>query len=135
MSTTVSIPAAQAVLSLAKARTGITGLDEITFGGLPAGRPTLICGGPGCGKTLLATTFLVNGAVMFNEPGVFMSFEETSEDLFVRLDYAIKSVGAKRDAENEGIPLLPKPYSLGDLAAQLTSALSRPGARWQSPHA
>ena len=122
-----------------KRRTGITGLDEVTLGGLPAGRPTLVCGGPGCGKTLLATTFLVNGAVMFNEPGVFMSFEESSDDLiqnvasfgydlgvlvaqkkiaidfvrverseieesgeydleglFVRLSYAIKSVGAKR---------------------------------------
>jgi circadian clock protein KaiC len=128
-----------AAQALAKARTGILGLDEVTFGGLPAGRPTLVCGGPGCGKTLLATTFLVNGAVMFNEPGVFVSFEETSDDLiqnvaslnydldalvaqkkiaidfvrverseieesgeydleglFVRLDYAIKSIGAKR---------------------------------------
>ena len=53
----------------------------MTFGGLPAGRPTLICGGPGCGKTLLAASFLVNGAVMFDEPGVFMSFEESSADL------------------------------------------------------
>jgi circadian clock protein KaiC len=139
MSITASTPAAGAAQGLAKARTGISGLDEVTFGGLPAGRPTLICGGPGCGKTLLATTFLVNGAVMFNEPGVFVSFEETGDDLiknvaslgydlgalvtqkkiaidfvrverseieetgeydleglFVRLDYAIKSVGAKR---------------------------------------
>jgi circadian clock protein KaiC len=145
MSITASIlapaaaPAAEAAQALAKSRTGISGLDEITFGGLPAGRPTLICGGPGCGKTLLATTFLVNGAVMFNEPGVFVSFEESSDDLiqnvasldydlgelvaqkkiaidfvrverseieetgeydleglFVRLDYAIKSIGARR---------------------------------------
>jgi circadian clock protein KaiC len=139
MSITTSIPAAETGQPLAKARTGVTGLDEVTLGGLPAGRPTLICGGPGCGKTLLATSFLVNGAVMFNEPGVFMSFEESSDDLiknvcslgydlgalvarkkiaidfvrverseieesgeydleglFVRLDYAIKSVGAKR---------------------------------------
>ncbi len=64
-----------------KTLTGITGLDQITLGGLPAGRPTLVCGGPGCGKTLLAMTFLVNGATMFDEPGVFMSFEESSEDL------------------------------------------------------
>jgi circadian clock protein KaiC len=139
MNTTVSIHPAEKAQALAKARTGISGLDEVTFGGLPAGRPTLICGGPGCGKTLLATTFLVNGTVMFNEPGVFVSFEETSDDLiknvaslgydlgalvaekkiaidfvrverseieetgeydleglFVRLDYAIKAVGAKR---------------------------------------
>jgi circadian clock protein KaiC len=124
---------------LPKARTGILGLDEVTSGGLPAGRPTLICGGPGCGKTLLATTFLVNGALMFDEPGVFVSFEESTADLvknvsslgydldhlvarkkiaidfvrverseieesgeydleglFVRLGFAIKSVGAKR---------------------------------------
>jgi circadian clock protein KaiC len=67
--------------SLPKAQTGIKGLDDVTFGGLPAGRPTLICGGPGCGKTLLATSFLVNGAMMFDEPGVFMSFEESSADL------------------------------------------------------
>src|ERR1700722_995892 len=66
---------------LAKALTGIAGLDQITLGGLPAARPTLICGGPGCGKTLVATTFLVNGAVLFDEPGVFMSFEESSGDL------------------------------------------------------
>jgi circadian clock protein KaiC len=137
MSTTLSssVPGTQ----LAKARTGIIGLDDVTSGGLPAGRPTLICGGPGCGKTLLATTFLVNGAIMFDEPGVFVSFEESTADLvqnvsslgydldhlvsqkkiaidfvrverseieesgeydleglFVRLGFAIKSVGAKR---------------------------------------
>jgi circadian clock protein KaiC len=66
---------------LRKAPTGIAGLDEITFGGLPAGRPTLIAGAAGCGKTLFALTFLVNGATRFNEPGVIMSFEERSEDL------------------------------------------------------
>jgi circadian clock protein KaiC len=124
---------------LQKSPTGIKGLDEITFGGLPAGRPTLICGTAGCGKTLLAMEFLVNGAVQFNEPGVFVSFEETDkelttnvsslgfklddlvlqkklildhvhlekseieetgeydlEGLFIRLGYAIDSIGAKR---------------------------------------
>ncbi len=124
---------------LAKTLTGIAGLDQVTLGGLPAGRPTLVCGGPGCGKTLLATSFLINGAVMYGEPGVFMSFEESSHDLiqnvtslgfdlaslvserkiamdfvrverseieesgeydleglFVRLGYAIQSIGAKR---------------------------------------
>jgi circadian clock protein KaiC len=127
------------VTTLPKVRTGISGFDEITLGGLPGGRPTLVCGGPGCGKTLFAMTFLVNGAAQYDEPGVFMSFEEASEDLvlnvaslgydvqklideqriamdyvrvekseieesgdydldglFVRLDYAIKKVGAKR---------------------------------------
>lgn len=72
---------APSLTSLPKAQTGIKGLDDVTLGGLPAGRPTLICGGPGCGKTLLATSFLVNGATMFDEPGVFMSFEESSADL------------------------------------------------------
>jgi circadian clock protein KaiC len=124
---------------LAKCPTGIQGLDEITLGGLPRGRPTLVCGGPGSGKTLLGMEFLVRGATDFDEPGVFMSFEETApeltknvaslgfdltdlekkkklaldhvfiersqiedtgeydlEGLFIRLDYAINSIGAKR---------------------------------------
>jgi circadian clock protein KaiC len=67
-----------ALAGIAKAPTGIAGLDEITFGGLPAGRPTLVCGGAGCGKTLLAATFLVKGAVDYGEPGVFMTFEENA---------------------------------------------------------
>ncbi len=66
---------------LAKAPTGISGFDDITQGGLPAGRTTLFCGGPGCGKTLFGITFLVNGATRFGEPGVFMSFEERGGDL------------------------------------------------------
>jgi circadian clock protein KaiC len=124
---------------LPKCPTGIHGLDEITGGGLPRGRPTLVCGGAGCGKTLFAMEFIVRGAVQFGEPGVFMSFEETDaelksnvaslgfdlaglvrrkkivldhvhierseitetgeydlEGLFVRLNYAIDSIGAKR---------------------------------------
>jgi circadian clock protein KaiC len=122
-----------------KSPIGIEGLDEITEGGLPQGRPTLICGSAGCGKTLLAMEFLVRGAVEFNEPGVFIAFEETGEELainvaslgfdlkdltdkkklkidyvhvdrseieetgeydleglFIRLGYAIDSIGAKR---------------------------------------
>jgi circadian clock protein KaiC len=66
---------------LQKERTGIPGFDEITGGGLPAGRPTLVCGSAGAGKTLFAIEFLVRGATLFNEPGVFMSFEESSEEL------------------------------------------------------
>jgi circadian clock protein KaiC len=124
---------------LAKTPTGIRGLDEITRGGLPRGRPTLVCGGPGSGKTLLALTFLVNGALRFDEPGVLMTFEENEDEiasdvaslgfdlpalietkklavdyvrverseieetgeydlegLFVRLDYAIRTIGARR---------------------------------------
>ena len=67
--------------SLPKAPTGIQGLDEITGGGFPRGRPTLICGSAGAGKTLLAMEFLVRGATEYNEPGVFMAFEETAPEL------------------------------------------------------
>jgi circadian clock protein KaiC len=66
---------------LSKSPTSIQGLDEITGGGLPKGRPTLVCGGPGCGKTLFAMEFLVRGATQYKEPGVFMSFEETEKEL------------------------------------------------------
>ncbi len=69
--------------ALEKALTGIEGFDEITFGGLPRGRATLLCGSAGCGKTLFATEFLVNGARKFSEPGVLMAFEETSDELIV----------------------------------------------------
>ncbi len=125
--------------ALAKLPSGIRGLDEITGGGLPKGRASLVCGGAGSGKTLFALTYLVEGALKYGEPGVFMCFEENEEELaaniaslgydldsliaskklsvdyvhverseieetgeydleglFVRLDYAIKSVGAKR---------------------------------------
>jgi circadian clock protein KaiC len=68
-------------IALEKALTGIVGLDEITGGGLPQGRPTLVCGGPGCGKTMMAMEFLVRGALEHDEPGVFMTFEERPEDL------------------------------------------------------
>jgi circadian clock protein KaiC len=72
---------AKVLPALAKCRTGIAGLDDITEGGLPKGRPTLICGGAGSGKTLLAMEFIVRGITEFNEPGVFMAFEETAEEL------------------------------------------------------
>jgi circadian clock protein KaiC len=61
--------------------TGIAGLDEVTEGGLPRGRPTLVCGSAGSGKTLLGMESIVRGIVEFDEPGVFMSFEETAEEL------------------------------------------------------
>jgi len=67
--------------SLPKAATGIQGLDEITQGGFPRGRPTLICGSAGAGKTLLAMEFMIRGATEYNEPGVFMAFEETAPEL------------------------------------------------------
>ncbi len=125
--------------TLPKAPTGINGLDEITEGGLPKGRPTLLCGSAGCGKTLMAVEFLVRGILDYDEPGVLMAFEETAveladnvqslgfdlrqlqadkklrldhvhvdrseieetgeydlEGLFIRLGYAIDTIGAKR---------------------------------------
>jgi circadian clock protein KaiC len=128
-----------AVAGLEKAITGIAGLDDLTGGGLPKGRTALVCGGAGCGKTLLSMTFLVRGATGFGEPGLFVSFEESDQDLaknvaslgfdladmiarrqlhidhvrverseieetgeydleglFVRLGYAIDTIGAKR---------------------------------------
>jgi circadian clock protein KaiC len=135
--TKLSPPAA--LPKLPKAPTGIEGLDEITEGGLPLGRPTLVCGSAGCGKTLMAIEFLVRGVQQYNEPGVLMTFEETADELaanvaslgfdlkqmqadkklrldhvhvdrseieeageydldglFIRLGYAIDSIGAKR---------------------------------------
>ncbi|MBD2700834.1 circadian clock protein KaiC [Spirosoma sp. BT702] len=129
----------QSLISLPKSPTGIIGLDEVTNGGLPLGRPTLICGSAGSGKTLFSLEFIVRGALEFNEPGVFMAFEEKPEELvanvaslgfdleqlqkdqllkidhvhidraeieetgeydldglFIRLGYAIDSIGAKR---------------------------------------
>jgi circadian clock protein KaiC len=85
--------------ALVKCPTGIQGLDEITRGGLPQGRPTLICGSAGCGKTVLAMEFLVRGAVEFNEPGLFVCFEERTEDLvqnFASLGFDLKALAAER---------------------------------------
>ncbi len=84
---------------LPKSPTGITGLDEITGGGIPTGRTTLVCGGAGCGKTLLAMEFLVRGATQFKEPGVFMAFEETAKDLtenVASLGFNLKDLMARK---------------------------------------
>ncbi len=67
---------------LSKCPTGIKGFDQITEGGLPENRTTLLCGGAGTGKTLWGLDFLINGASIYNEPGVFMSFEETEDELY-----------------------------------------------------
>src|SRR4051794_815761 len=72
---------AEPVRVLRKVLTGVSGLDEVTGGGLPLGRPTLVCGPAGCGKTLLAMEFLVRGITEFGEPGVFVSFEESVDEL------------------------------------------------------
>ena len=138
---TKTVAASRAFPQLKKSPSGIAGFDEITGGGLPTGRPTIVCGGPGCGKTMFAMEFLIRGATEFGEPGVLMTFEETGEEisrnveslgfnvqslvdkkklfldyvriepseiqetgeydlegLFVRLEHAVESVGAKRVA-------------------------------------
>jgi circadian clock protein KaiC len=85
--------------SFPKALSGIRGLDEVTFGGLPKGRPTLIAGGAGSGKTLMSMEFLVRGATDYNEPGVFMAFEETAEELaqnVASLGFDLKDLIAKK---------------------------------------
>jgi circadian clock protein KaiC len=82
-------------LSVEKCPTGIRGLDEITKGGLPRGRPTLICGSAGCGKTLFSMEFLARGAMQYGEPGVFMTFEETPDDLtknFISLGFNLPTM-------------------------------------------
>src|ERR1051325_10057414 len=94
-------PAARprSVRAISKAPTGIQGLDEITGGGLPRGRPTLVCGGPGCGKTILAMYFLTRGAREFGEPGLFMSFEESIDDLmvnFASIGFDLNPLSARR---------------------------------------
>ena len=89
--------------ALPKAATGIEGLDEITGGGLPRGRPTLICGSAGCGKTLMAMEFLVRGASEHGEPGVFVTFEELPSELTEN----VRSLGFDlQDLENRGLLLL-----------------------------
>jgi circadian clock protein KaiC len=86
-------------LALRKSPTGIKGLDEVSLGGLPQGRPTIVCGGPGCGKTMLAVEFLVRGALQYGEPGVFMTFEETPDELAINvasLGFDLKRLIAKK---------------------------------------
>ena len=72
--------------ALKKAPSGITGFDEITGGGLPRGRTTLVLGGPGSGKTVFALQYLVNGARIYGEPGIFVAFEETSKRIMANAE-------------------------------------------------
>jgi circadian clock protein KaiC len=123
---------------LAKCPSGIQGLDEITGGGLPRGRPTLVCGGPGCGKTLMAMEFLVRGALDWKEPGVFLAFEETGEELAenvrslgfdldhltARKKLVVDHISVQRgELEENG------EYDLGGLFIRLAYAIDSIGAR------
>jgi len=123
---------------LRKVSSGIRGLDELTGGGLPAGRPTLVCGGPGCGKTLLATTFLVSGAIDNSEPGVFVSFDERIVDLGINvapLGFDIPDLETRSLISTDYVHLdRHEIYETGDydlegLFVRLNAAVSRVGAR------
>ncbi len=97
-------------LSLAKSPTGISGLDLVTGGGLPTGRPTLVCGNAGCGKTLLGMEFLVKGATLYDEPGVFISFEESEEELaqnVASLNWDLQALAARKKISLDHIHLDP----------------------------
>jgi circadian clock protein KaiC len=121
-----------------KSPTGIRGLDEITGGGIPKGRPTLICGSAGCGKTLFAMEFLVCGAKEFGEPGVFMSFEETEDDLtqnVASLHFDLKSLERKKKILIEHVRLERSEiqetgeYDLEGLFVRLGHAIDSIGAK------
>jgi len=126
------------VEQLRKVPSGIAGLDELTGGGLPAGRPTLVCGGPGCGKTLLATTFLVTGATAHAEPGVFMSFDERIADLGVNvasLGFDLPDLEVRKLLATDYVHLDRRElhetgeYDLEGLFVRLNAAVRRVGAK------
>lgn len=123
---------------LAKSPTGIQGLDEISSGGLPRGRPTIVCGGPGCGKTMLATEFLVRGATEFGEPGVFMAFEETPDELtqnVASLGFDLKNLCARKKLFLDYVYIEPSEiqetgeYDLEGLFIRLQHAITTVGAK------
>lgn len=128
----------QNVNTLRKVPTGIDGFDEITCGGLPKGRTTLVCGSAGSGKTLFSMEFLVKGAVQFNEPGVFVCFEETPEKLiqnFTSLGYDLKSLSEQKLISFIHIPVKPHElreageYDLEGLFARIGHTIDSIGAK------
>jgi circadian clock protein KaiC len=123
---------------LEKARTGIAGFDEVTNGGVPRGRPTIVCGGPGCGKTMFAVEFLVRGATEYNEPGVLMTFEETSEEMtknVASLGFDLKALAARKKLVLEYVRIEPAEihetgeYDLEGLFIRLQHAVDKIGAK------
>jgi circadian clock protein KaiC len=123
---------------LPKAPTGIRGFDEITLGGLPKGRPTLVCGVAGSGKTIFAMEFLVRGAVQYNEPGVYMAFEENIDDLtenFRSMGFDLKTLRARKQLAFDHV-LLDRgetretgEYDLEGLFARIDQATRSVGAK------
>lgn len=126
------------LLGISKSPTGIEGFDELTLGGLPAGRPTLVCGSAGCGKTLFAATFLIQGARQFDEPGVFVTFEERPEDIIdnvASLGFGLDELIAERKVNIEHIAFEPGEmaeigdYDLEALFLRLDLAIDEIGAK------
>lgn len=123
---------------LPKSPTNIRGLDEILGGGLPMGRPTLVAGGAGCGKTLLAMEFLIHGATKFKEPGVFISFEETVEELTANvasLGFDVADLIRRKKLHIEHIHIDPAEigpsgaYDLNGLFVRIHDAIENIGAK------
>lgn len=123
---------------LEKALTGIAGFDQITNGGVPKGRPTIVCGGPGCGKTMFAMEFLVRGATEFNEPGVLMTFEETGEEMtknVASLGFDLKTLAARKKIMMDYVKIEPAEieetgtYDLEGLFVRLQYAIESIGAK------
>src|ERR1700688_5089932 len=107
---TKTAAASRAFPQLKKSPSGIAGFDEITGGGLPTGRPTIVCGGPGCGKTMFGLEFLVRGATEYNEPGVLMTFEETSGEMaknVASLGFDLKALAARKKLVLEYVRIEP----------------------------
>jgi len=125
-------------MPLKKCPTGILGLDEITGGGLPRGRTTIVCGGPGCGKTMLGVEFLVRGAMKFNEPGVLMAFEETPRDIATNvasLGFDIQTLARQKKLYLDFLSVEPSEikesgdYDLEGLFIRLQGAIAAVGAK------
>jgi circadian clock protein KaiC len=123
---------------LGKAPTGISGLDEISGGGLPRGRTTIVCGGPGCGKTMLGLEFLVRGIEEFGEPGVLLAFEETPEEMtrnFASLGFDLKGLSDKKKLFLDFMRIEPSEihetgdYDLEGLFIRLQNAVDSVGAK------
>jgi circadian clock protein KaiC len=123
---------------LPKSATGIQGLDEITLGGLPKNRSTLLLGNTGCGKTIMAMEFLVNGIRMFDEPAVFLAFEEKKEDLVENvksLGYDLESLISNNKIYIEQVQISPDEmvetgkYDLEGLFVRLEQAIYKVEAK------
>jgi circadian clock protein KaiC len=123
---------------LSKSLTGIEGFDDLTLGGLPSGRPTLVCGSAGCGKTLFASTFLFNGARLYDEPGVFVTFEERPVDIVANVEslgFDLQSLIDRSKIHIEHIAIDPSEvaeigdYDLEALFLRLEFAVDQIGAK------